>query len=84
MGRKRKLAKLEQRLGTKLPYFICGLMNLYGEEKTAKHLNISVPTLRMELNYLNIERRWIVLDDTIQEFIDGEQEIIETEKAERF
>jgi len=76
------LAKLEERLGSKLPYFICGLMNMYGEEETAKHLNISIPTLRFELAKLGIERRWIVLDNKIYELIDLEGEIIAEEKGD--
>jgi len=64
MGRERKLKSLEDKLGEKLPYFLCGLLNRHGVKGTAKILGIHWRTLGIELIRLGIERRWVVLDDS--------------------
>jgi len=64
MGQKRKLKSLEDKLGQKLPYFICGLLNQHGVKGAAKILGVHWRTLEFELMRWGIERRWVVLDNT--------------------
>jgi len=77
MGRKRKFEALEARLGDKLPLLICGLLNKYGIEKTAKLLGMTVLTLRIELARLGIAKRWVRLNPTVWELIEEEEEAVE-------
>jgi len=70
---------LEERLGERFPYFICGLLNRYGLKGTAKILGVHWRTLEFELMRLGIDRRWIVLDSSylelyqLMESVEGEQ-----------
>jgi len=76
MGRERKLKSLEDKLGEKLPYFLCGLLNRHGVRGTAKILGVHWRTLEFELMRLGIEKRWIVLDDaylTLYELMESDE-----------
>jgi len=76
MGRRRKLRELEGKLGKKFPYFLCGLLNAYGLDKTAEMLKINPKTLYEYLYRYNIAKMWVILSDP-----NIEAHVAEIEKA---
>ena len=63
VGRKPKLGKYEEKLGDNFRYLLCGLLNMYGFDETARFLSISPTQLREYLQKKGIVKMWVVLDD---------------------